>query len=53
MIALFVEKFVDAPELVLLNGFFVVLWLASAFLFRRASAAQNRQLEQRRSTPTT
>ncbi len=52
VIALIAEKFVDALELVLLNGFFVALWLGSALLFRRASAALSRHLEQRRSSPS-
>ena len=36
-IALIAGNYPDALKIVLLNGFFIALWAASAFLFRRAS----------------
>jgi hypothetical protein len=45
VIALFAEKQLAVLEILLLNGFFVALWVGSALLFRRADAALNRRLE--------
>ena len=45
VIALLTEPHPDVYQLVLLNGFFVALWAASAVLFWRANTELNRRLE--------
>jgi hypothetical protein len=42
VIALFMENFQGAVQIVLLNGFFIALWVGSAWLFRRAVGAPKR-----------
>jgi hypothetical protein len=44
VIALIAENYRDAFEILLLNGFFVALWVGSALLFRRANTTLNRRL---------
>jgi hypothetical protein len=39
LIALVAEKYLDWPEILIPNGFFVALWVGSALLFRRANTA--------------
>jgi hypothetical protein len=45
VIALIAEKYLAGFEILILNGFFVALWVGSALLFRRANATLNRRLE--------
>jgi hypothetical protein len=44
VIALMAENYRDAFEILILNGFFVALWVGSALLFRRANTTLNRRL---------
>jgi hypothetical protein len=44
-IAMILVNFQDVVEILMVNGFFVVLWVGSGLLFRWANAAQNRQPE--------
>jgi hypothetical protein len=39
VIALITQQELDTLEILLLNGFFVALWVGSAWLFRRADAS--------------
>lgn len=39
LIALVAENYLDWLEILILNGFFIALWVGSALLFRRANAA--------------
>jgi hypothetical protein len=45
IIALIAENYLAAFEILMLNGFFVALWVGSALLFRRANATLNLQPE--------
>jgi len=45
VIALIAEKNLAVFEILMLNGFFVALWVGSALLFRRADATLNQRLE--------
>jgi hypothetical protein len=45
LVALFAEGTQDAFKIVMLNGFFVALWAASALLFRGSNTSSNRRLE--------
>ncbi len=45
VIAVIAEQYQDMVQIVMLNGFFVALWVGSALLFRHANATLNQRLE--------